>query len=210
MPPDGTVCVDANANVRELFRTPLPVELIYLKAEKKTNNVVELEWATAMEQNSEGFEVQVSQDAQNYRTLAFVNSKAGGNTSQQQVYTFHDKENGKYGTRYYRLKQRDMNGDFEYFGPKAVKIGEAVESLSAYPNPFTNEVNLEINSEEAGNMHVLVTNAVGAKVLERTLKVEKGNNKQLLQFNGSLPQGVYIITTRMGGKTNHLKLLKQQ
>jgi hypothetical protein len=189
---------------------PLPVELLYLTAEKKGNNIVALEWATAIEQNSEGFEVQVSQDAKTYRTLAFVNSKAGGNTNKKQVYAFYDKENGKYGTRYYRLKQRDMNGDFEYFGPKAVKLGEAAASLSAYPNPFTSAVTLEFNAPEAGNMHVLVTNAVGTKVLERTWKVEKGSNQQSLQLNSSLPQGVYIITTRLNGQTSHLKLVKQQ
>ncbi|GEO04553.1 hypothetical protein AAE02nite_22170 [Adhaeribacter aerolatus] len=189
--------------------TILPVELLYLKATKQNNNVVELEWATAMEQNSEGFEVQVSQDAKNFRTLAFVASKAGGNTNQKQVYTFHDKENGKYGTRYYRLMQRDMNGDAEYFGPKAVKIGESVESLSAYPNPFTSEVNLEIQAEASGSLHVVVTNAAGAKILERTFAAEKGSNRETLRFSSSLPQGMYIITTRLNGKTSHFKLMKQ-
>ncbi|MGV3587306.1 MAG: T9SS type A sorting domain-containing protein [Adhaeribacter sp.] len=189
---------------------PLPVELLYLKATKQNNDVVALEWATAMEQNSEGFEVQVSQDAQNYRTLAFVASKAGGNTNQKQVYTFHDKENGKYGTRYYRLMQRDMNGDSEYFGPKAVKIGDAAESMSVYPNPFSQEVTLTVNAEAGGSMHVLVTNAIGAKVLERTLTIQKGSNKQNLQFNNNLPQGIYHITTHLNGKVQHFKLLKQQ
>ncbi|MGV3587304.1 MAG: T9SS type A sorting domain-containing protein [Adhaeribacter sp.] len=188
---------------------PLPVELLYLKATKQNNDVVAVEWATAMEKNSEGFEVQVSQDAQNYRTLAFVASKAGSNTNQKQVYTFHDKENGKYGTRYYRLMQRDMNGDAEYFGPKAVQIGEAAESLSVYPNPFSSDVTLQLNAEEAGTMHVIVTNAIGAKVLERTLNIQKGSNKQSLQFKADLPLGMYHITTRLNGKTRHIKLLKQ-
>ncbi|MGV3587305.1 MAG: T9SS type A sorting domain-containing protein [Adhaeribacter sp.] len=209
LPPPGTLCVEAINNVVDILSAPLPVELIYLKATKQNNDVVEVEWATAMEKNSEGFEVQVSQDAQNYRTLAFVASKAGGNTNQKQVYTFHDKENGKYGTRYYRLMQRDMNGDSEYFGPKAVLIGEAAESLSVYPNPFSNEVTLQLNAEEAGTMHVLVTNAIGSKVLERTLNIQKGSNKQSLQFKADLPLGMYHITTRLNGKTRHIKLLKQ-
>ncbi|MGV3587308.1 MAG: T9SS type A sorting domain-containing protein [Adhaeribacter sp.] len=208
-PGPSDFCMNKNTQTASTARmAPLPVELIYLKADKKDNNVVALEWATAMEKNSEGFEVQVSQDAKNYRTLAFVASKAGGNTNQKQVYTFHDKENGKYGTRYYRLMQRDINGDSEYFGPKAVKIGDAVESLSAYPNPFSSEVSLEFNAEEAGTMQVLVTDAAGAKILERTLPAAKGNNRTLLQLNSRLPQGMYIITTRLNGKTNHIKLLK--
>ncbi|KAA5544991.1 Ig-like domain-containing protein [Adhaeribacter rhizoryzae] len=208
--PTGVPCVAIeSARERTPIQTILPVELIYLKADKKNDNVVALEWATAMEKNSEGFEVQVSQDAQNYRTLAFVASKAGGNTNQKQVYTFHDKENGKYGVRYYRLMQRDINGDSEYFGPKAVQIGEAIAGLSAFPNAFTSEVNLEVNTEEAGTMHVLVTNTTGATVLERTVKVAKGNNRELLQFNNGLPKGLYFVTTRLNGKTNHIKLLKR-
>ncbi|GEO04523.1 hypothetical protein AAE02nite_21870 [Adhaeribacter aerolatus] len=209
--PTGICVDDADGLVSDVTGQigPLPVELLYLKATKQDNNVVEVEWATAMEQNSEGFEVQVSQDAQNYRTLAFVNSKASGNTNQKQVYTFHDKENGKYGTRYYRLMQRDMNGDAEYFGPKAVQIGEAAENLSVYPNPFENEINLELNAEEAGTMHVIVTNAIGAKVLERTFNIQKGSNKQSLRFKDGLPLGMYNITTRLNGKTRHLKLMKR-
>jgi len=187
---------------------PLPVELLYLKADKKENGTVVVEWSTAMEKNSEGFEVQVSQDAKNYRSLGFVASQ-NGNSNQQQKYTFHDKENGKYGTRYYRLKQVDLDGTSEFFGPKAVKMGDLVESISAYPNPFSSEITLEINAEEAGTAHVTIHNAVGSKVLERTLQVQKGMNKQELQLNAGLPLGVYTITTRINGRVSHFKLLKQ-
>jgi len=188
--------------------SPLPVELLYLKADKKENGLVVVAWSTAMEKNSEGFEVQVSQDAKNYRSLGFVASQ-NGNSTQKQTYTFHDKENGKYGTRYYRLKQVDLDGTSEFFGPKAVKMGDLVESISAYPNPFSSEITLEINAEEAGTAHVTIHNAVGSKVLERTLQVQKGMNKQELQLNAGLPLGVYTITTRINGRVSHFKLLKQ-
>jgi hypothetical protein len=194
-------------NSNEPF-TPLPVEMLYFTAEKKQNNLVVLEWATAMEKMNEGFQLEVSQDAVNYRTLSFVPTK-NGNTTAKQVYTFHDKENGKYGTRYYRIKQMDVDGTSEYFGPKAVQMDELSEQIVAYPNPFTSEVNLEVNAEAAGSMHVIVTNAVGGKVLERTLSVQKGSNKAQLQLNPNLPLGMYIITTRLNGKTNHFRLMKK-
>ena len=206
--PDGIPCVAKNSQLGQSLNTPQPVELLYLKADKKENGLVLVEWSTAMEKNSEGFEVQVSQDAKNYRSLGFVASQ-NGNSTQQQKYEFYDKENGKYGTRYYRLKQVDLDGTSEFFGPKAVKMGDLVESISAYPNPFTSEITLEINAEEAGTAHVTIHNAVGSKVLERTLQVQKGMNKQELQLNAGLPLGVYTITTRINGRVSHFKLLKQ-
>ncbi|MDX5482254.1 MAG: T9SS type A sorting domain-containing protein [Hymenobacteraceae bacterium] len=187
--------------------TPLPVEIIYLKANKQGNDVV-LKWATAMEQNNTGFEVQVSTDGFNFRKLAFVETK-NGNASIRQEYAFIDKENGKHGTRYYRLKQIDVDGTFEYCGPKAVEFGEVVSEIKAYPNPFYDEVSLDINAEVDGDVVITVTNAVGRQLLERTVRVEKGINTEKLTLDARLPNGLYIITTRMGGKTNHFKLLKQ-
>ena len=187
----------------------LPVELIYLKATKQEKNVVKVEWATATEKDNKGFEVQVSQDAKTYRTLSFVPTQ-DGNTLQQQVYTFYDKENGKHGTRYYRLKQVDMNGESEFFGPKAVKMDDVNSTMVASPNPFLDEIKLEFSTEETGDMLVELTTATGAKVYERTLKVQKGFNSETLKMNTSLANGVYIITTHQGGKTNHIRLMKQQ
>jgi len=206
---DGTCVNDKEPTATSERYVPLPVELIYLKADKQDKNVVKVEWATAKEEDNKGFEVQVSQDAKNYRTLSFVPTQ-NGNTLLRQVYTFYDKEDGKKGTRYYRLKQMDMNGDTKYFGPKAVKMEQIEEpTLAAYPNPFTSEVNLEFTSEESGTMLVEVTSALGAKVYEKTLKVEKGFRKETIQLSPNMANGVYIITTRLGDKTNHIRLMKQ-
>jgi len=205
----ANLCASKSSSVIVQDLNVLPVELIYLKADKHDKNVVKVEWATAMEKDNKGFEVQVSQDAKNYRTLSFVPTQ-NGNTLLRQVYTFYDKESGKKDTRYYRLKQMDMNGDTKYFGPKAVKMDQIEEpTLAAYPNPFTSEVNLEFTAEESGTMLVEVTSALGAKVYEKTLKVEKGFRKETIQLSSNLANGVYIITTRMGDKTNHIRLMKQ-
>ncbi|MBD1397842.1 immunoglobulin domain-containing protein [Pontibacter sp. JH31] len=187
---------------------PLPVELIYFKAMKRGNDVA-MEWATASEQDNKGFEVQVSTDAKNFRSLGFVESKVQ-TTSLKQVYTFVDKENGKHGTRYYRLKQVDLDGQFEYFSTKAVSFGEVtMNKVKAYPNPFESEVELSIDAEGKGDVLVTVTNATGQQLLQRTIKVEKGANVEKLVLDPNLPRGIYIISTRMGDFTNHFKLLKQ-
>ena len=202
-------CVNQDQNTASIstLPDPLPVELLYLKA-KKNNQDILVEWATAMELNNSGFEVQVSLDAVNYRLLSFVPSK-NPNFYTKQVYSFPDEENGKYGTRYYRLKQMDFDGSFKYFGPVTVKMNDPEERITTYPNPFLKEINLEIDAHETGSMHLIIINVVGSKVMEQTLEIKKGTNKEVLLLAAGLSPGVYTIITQMNGRINRIKLLKR-
>ncbi|MCX2738927.1 T9SS type A sorting domain-containing protein [Pontibacter anaerobius] len=186
---------------------PLPVEIIYFNAAKQGNNVL-LEWATASEQNNTGFEVQVSQDGFNFRKLDFVPTK-NGNTVLKQVYQYTDKENGKRGTRYYRLKQIDEDGKFEYFTTKAVTFTEVASKVKAFPNPFSTNLTLDVAAENSGEVHISMANAIGRQIMERTVKVEEGFNTIYLNMNGDLPHGVYFIRVYLDGKMHQLKLLKE-
>ncbi|MFD2245773.1 T9SS type A sorting domain-containing protein [Pontibacter ruber] len=187
--------------------TPLPVELIYLKAEKQGKDV-RVEWATASEDDNKGFEVQVSQDGKTFRTLSFVASK-DSDSRIKQVYEYLDTENGKYGTRYYRLKQIDNDGDFEYFGAKAITFEVVANKIKVYPNPFESEMELSIDAEVAGEVEITVTSSIGQQILQRTMRVEKGVNVEKMILDPSLPRGMYIVTTRMGDLTSNFKLLKK-
>ncbi|MFD3002313.1 PKD-like domain-containing protein [Pontibacter toksunensis] len=186
---------------------PLPVEILYLNASKQGNDVL-LEWATASEQDNKGFEVQVSKDGLNYRLLTFVPSK-NGNSNTKQVYAFTDKESGKDGTRYYRLKQIDHAGTFEFFGPKVVTFGAVASKVIAFPNPFNDEITLDIASETDGEMLIMVTDAVGKQLLQRKVQVENGFTTEKLKLDAGLPRGLYIIKTQIGGYTQFIKMIKE-
>ncbi len=205
-----TTAAEACYSFTEFFTedpiTPLPVEMLYFRAEKQNNQVV-LTWATANEQNNVGFEVQVSQDGKNYRQIQFVPTK-NGNTSVKQIYEFVDDENGKYGIRYYRLRQLDSDGKYAYYGPRTVRFDEVSNSVMAYPNPFVREVKLDIESETGGTMEIEVVNMIGRKLMRKQLDVEKGRSTATLDLGEQLPPGVYIITTRINGVTTSYKLLK--
>ncbi|AHM63055.1 hypothetical protein D770_24050 [Flammeovirgaceae bacterium 311] len=186
--------------------TPLPVEMIYFTAEVRGVNVM-LEWATAKEWNNTGFEVQVSTDGHKYRKLAFVETK-NGNGSHKQMYQYMDTEKGKSGTRYYRLKQIDVDTKFEYFGPVVVDLGSR-NVISVSPNPFQDEFEVKVETETEGEVYITVTTAVGIPVMAKSVKVEKGVNIQQILVNPSLPSGIYIVTTRLNGTTKHFRLMKQ-
>lgn len=189
--------------------TPLPVEIISFTAQRSNQNV-QLAWATAMEQNNLGFDVEVSEDGQRYRKLAFVPSQ-NGNAQHIQQYTYLDTENGKHGTRYYRLKQQDVDGKFEYFGVKTVNFAAASQhSLTLYPNPTTDGiVQLEVQATQNATMQVQVVNAVGKTVMTKDLSIAQGLSKEELVLEQSLPNGIYFVRTEIGGNVDTFRLLKK-
>jgi hypothetical protein len=82
----------------------LPVELIYFKG--KDNQLL---WSTASEAQNKGWNIERSTDAINWTTIGFV--QGGNNSDVTLEYKFQLKEFGKY---YYRIKQLDIDGHFEY------------------------------------------------------------------------------------------------
>jgi hypothetical protein len=184
---------------------PLPVELVSFTAVKNGNNAI-LNWSTATEKDSRGFEVQVSEDAREFRTLGFVESR-NGNTTQQ--YSFTDTEKGKSGVRYYRLKQIDQDGTASFSGPKAVRFENLKLQVSTYPNPFSNELNLNIQATQAETATITITDLAGKTVFMKQVKVEKGGNVITVGLDASHAAGIYLLTTDVAGERISTKLIKQ-
>lgn len=129
--------------------TALPVELIHFEAQvfecqacpdspSKTKNMIS--WSTAWELNNQGFEIQRSTDAVNFETLDFV--KGAGNSNTIQSYIYFDRNPRT--TNYYRLKQIDFNGDYEY--SKIISATSISETeILVYPNPFEDNLTFSKN-----------------------------------------------------------------
>jgi hypothetical protein len=189
---------------------PLPVSLTAFSATVAGANV-NLAWTTATEKNSAGFEVQVSTTGSTYRKLAFVASKSP-NSQQQQNYTYVDTEAGKTGTRYYRLRQVDLDGT-ESFSPvrTASFSGSAVATApSAYPNPFTSYVDLNIDAATAGTapVRVQLIDMTGRIVREQLISVENASLR--LNALDGLNTGLYLAKVSLpNGTTQTLRIQKQ-
>jgi len=165
------------------FPAPLPVELTSFTG-KATERGNVLDWNTASEENNEGFDIQKSIDGKNFEKIGFVSGN--GNSVVENNYSFTDN-NASNAITYYRLKQLDVGGDFEY--SKIVTIAnENLNSkpLTLYPNPVKN--NLTIGN---GQGSATIRNAAG----QRVLQLEINNNRQNVNVS-SLPRGTYILTIR--------------
>ncbi|MFC5271139.1 GEVED domain-containing protein [Adhaeribacter terreus] len=187
------------------INNPLPVELVAFNAIKKGNDAF-LTWTTASEYNSKGFDIEVSTNSHDFRKIGFAESR-NGNTLQQ--YTFTDIEKGKNGTRYYRLKQTDFDGAVSYSPIKAVAFNTVATQVNVYPNPFSADLNVTVESAIAAEIPVVITDLTGKTVWEKAVKVEKGANLLKLDPANNLPSGVYLLQMQIGSERFTTKLIKQ-
>ena len=160
--------------------TALPIELVSFKGEKRNRENI-LFWETASETNNRGFDVEISNDGSHFEKIAFV---AGhGTTSNLQNYNFRHTLNAKQNNiLYYRLKQLDNDGKFEYSKIIVLENGHNT-NLVAYPNPSKGEFTLLGIIDENATYEVF--NAVG-KTINATIE----NNQLNLTDQ---PSGVYYL-----------------
>ncbi len=186
--------------------TIVPVELISFSASVVTN-VVTLDWSTATELNNHGFEIERSLDKTNWRTIGFREGQ--GTTSEPQNYSYSDILSDITSSKlYYRLKQVDFIGSFEYSNIVEVEIAPSVFSLSQnYPNPFNPSTaisyQLPVNSFVTLKVYDVLGNEVATLVNE-----EKLAGEYEIEFNASeIGSGVYFYTLRAGEFIQSKKML---
>ncbi|MGB0430270.1 MAG: LamG-like jellyroll fold domain-containing protein, partial [Bacteroidia bacterium] len=164
--------------------SPLPVDLTYFNAQwlasaSLSNPNIEtdtehsrsavLNWQTAIEENNSHFEVQRSFDGQTWEQVGTVQGQ--GTTLETTDYQFIDQletSNQKLTSRdirgetiYYRLKQIDYNGQFEYSETRTLNFEqETLNSFQVWPNPVSSQ-NLFLSKKD----NYSIINAKGQVVL---------------------------------------------
>jgi Right handed beta helix region/Secretion system C-terminal sorting domain len=114
----------------------LSVEYLSGLTGRLTEGSILLDWATAAEQGNAYFDVEHSSDGLRFAPIGRVQGK--GSTQLTQAYHFVDKTPAV-GINYYRLRQVDRDGRFEYSQMVAVVFDEK-DRLSVYPNPVGNSM----------------------------------------------------------------------
>ena len=111
----------------------LPVELSHFDATLNRANEVELNWQTASELNNDYFQIERSIDTKNWEVIDQV--EGAGTTELANFYQALDRK-PLYGTSYYRLKQVDFDGQFEYSELRSITLNStAIKDISIFPVP---------------------------------------------------------------------------
>lgn len=164
-------------SVQEIKETPLcqeilPVTLLSFRGLRAPEGN-RLTWETTSETDNAGFEIQRSEDARRFDVIGFVPGSEDG--KRLRAYTFTDHAPSTT-TTYYRLKQLDHDGKFEYSRIIAVKEGEIVSRV--YPNPVKGRPN--INTPDSGQAFSL-KDKTGLTVMESSVLPANGIDTSHLQ-----------------------------
>ncbi len=186
----------------------VPVEMLTFTA-SITNSEIRLLWATASELNNRGFEIERSVNSDNnFVTVGFVNGK--GNSTEINYYSFTDyPQLSGINEIYYRLKQVDFDGTFNYSDIVNVNYDVPAEFVldQNYPNPFNPSTSISYFVPEESFVSIKVYDFLGREVI--TLVNEtKPTGSYDINFNASnLPSGTYFCTMNAAGYVNTIKML---
>ncbi len=171
----------------------VPVELSSFSAVLNADKIL-LSWSTATEINNRGFYIERKSSGK-WSERGFV--PGNGTTSEQRSYNFTDDLNDITAGQqiYYRLKQVDFDGHFQYshqveagFQPNAYYLSQN------YPNPFNPTTSIKFTIPESGNVRVKIFDVLGNEV--RTLLDETRNpgSYELNVDASGLSSGVYFYS----------------
>jgi len=190
-------------------RAPLPIELTEFKADCNEGQR-NLHWTTASETNNQFFTIEKSADGATFTEIGIVNSKAmSGNSSTKLNYSYIDL-NTVLGN-YYRLKQTDYDGKFEYSAVIFNKCDDDASKPSSadiYPNPSNGLVNVLLTGYENQDIQINIMNAIGQQVESR--KVLGGSTTQKETFSlVEQAKGIYYVTIITEKETITKKVINQ-
>ncbi|MGB5850337.1 MAG: T9SS type A sorting domain-containing protein [Ignavibacteriaceae bacterium] len=202
--------LDINGNILYVngaeYTGPLPVELVSFSARINDTEII-LNWLTATEVNNYGFEIQRSVQTDKWEVLGFV--EGHGNSNSPKEYSFTDAEVNSSGIYYYRLKQIDNDGSYEFSKTIEVNFGSPIsfELSQNYPNPFNPSTTISFNLPKSGVVTLKVYNLMGEEI---TTLAEGFREAGIHSFNFNAegyPSGMYLYSLGTNGFTETKKML---
>ncbi len=164
----------------------LPVEFLYITAKQELSEN-RIDWATAMEENNSHFIVERTHDGASWESLDEIGG--AGFSSNIMKYTYLD-QNPYSDVNYYRIKQVDYDGRYDYSPIVMVNslIEEANISLKVYPNPAMDYVQVQWGQEEETGKIVLI--GLNGNVVAEQMPDQ--HNAMVIDLT-SVKDGVYFV-----------------
>ncbi len=181
---------------------PLPVRLTRFEATRISEQEVKIAWQTASEQDNLGFEIQKSEDGQNFETIYF--KEGAGNSSQIRDYQVIISESK---SAYYRLNQLDTDGTSTLSNVEFVSEGRIKPHFTIYPNPTLGEISIQSNLASNAVLRVKILNQQG-NLLQTWQGTLEEITAQMQQSTKKLPSGVYFMQLEAEGSRQVSKLVK--
>ncbi|HLG34911.1 MAG TPA: T9SS type A sorting domain-containing protein, partial [Bacteroidia bacterium] len=195
---------DNNSSTAEIFvaklgpSVGLPVELVSFTGENK-NNINHLHWSTASEINNDYFVVERSSNGIDFENIGTVDGH--GNSTQIINYSYEDLSSLT-GINYYRLKQIDYDGEFEYSQIIAVRNNQSGNPCFVYADETAGNFILSCNTLKNSQAQILSMDGRILKVIN--IIDDSDNTVDLYGFAA----GMYILRIIDREQIHNFKLIK--
>lgn len=175
----------------------LPIVFTHFSGQKIAEGVISLKWNSEKEVNVSKFEVERSIDGNNFISAGFINT-----LSSDGKYTFTDNTPTK-GVLFYRIKEIDLDGRFQYSSVIALKFNNEVKSgITIFPNPASHSI--------------FITTKNNSEI--QLIRIFDSNGKNVLRNEGTennidisrLPSGLYrVIVIDRNGDSSSSSFIKK-
>ncbi|WP_421877736.1 T9SS type A sorting domain-containing protein [Marinoscillum sp.] len=190
---------DGIVNYLDSDDVPLPLDFLDIQARELYGNV-SIEWQTTNEINVSHFEVEHSLDGRSFNVIG--NTDAVNEKDAINSYSFSHNKAIK-GYNYYRVKEVDFDGYFEY--SKMVYVVKEQDGISwtVYPNPATDQINLRSNIiiPEA---KLSIIDMGGRTMYQNVLRF--GNQEQSIDVS-EMSSGVYQVIIELPDTKQQFQLI---
>jgi hypothetical protein len=168
---------------------PLPLELLSFTGTLQ-NGIVNLNWQTTDEVNTQSFVVQRSTNGVDFTDIGTVTAKDQQGKSE---YGYPDTRPVP-GTDFYRLKMLDQNGHATYSNIVAMSTSATTTAMSIFPNPVKDQLFVQLTATTTtGNATLRLVDMDGNVLQKMEVVLSPGINS--FTFNtASLVSGAYMVT----------------
>ncbi len=166
---------------------PLPLKITSFAA-VENNNIIEGNWQTVNELNTNSFAIQRSNDGVNFTNIGIV--KATGIGANNYRFTDNNPING---INYYRLQSVDKDGEISYSKVVSILFQVKNNKISVYPTLSKNGVvNIKMSDVVTGKGAIRVFDLNGRILQTSAINITNGTSILPYKINNSA-KGTYIL-----------------
>jgi hypothetical protein len=201
----------------------LPVTMVYFFGDV-VGSTVEIKWGTATEINNYGYFVHRSDTSFVWEELDFMEKLGASYNYTPLDYVYIDTTITKNGNYFYRLKQMDVDGNFELTHDTVKVIVDYITSINEenqtkdstpenfelfqnYPNPFNPETNIPFTMREQDFVSLKLY-AISGEEVETVFSGIVTSGTHLIKFKPkNLSSGTYIYKFSVHNKSVSKKMI---
>jgi len=180
--------------VLQMVDAPLLAEIVEFDV-KKAEEQVQLSWVTVSEKNTATFEIERSHNGINFERMQSI--PANQNSSVRLKYETYDEQPFE-GENYYRLKQVDLDGAFQYSTIKSVNFSQYSVSLTPTFVNLESSIKLSID-QPADNLSIDIIQTNG-QIVKSYQYTQMGSGTLDIPV-ADLQRGLYIFKINLGQST---------